>query len=134
VRVIDPRGIDSDGKLTPFGDIRYDFGKLYHSVIGRYDHIVAGYYRLRAEGLLNFALELPDGAALGGIEAVFAETRFAGMTPADAAAPAIGVLLFLSMLPLHADDPARQDAFLANAMRLFLRLDASRPDKKGMAA
>jgi hypothetical protein len=32
-------------------------------------------------------------------------------------------LLFLSMLPLHEDDPGRQAALLANAMRLFLDLD-----------
>ena len=37
------------------------------------------------------------------------------------------MLLFLSMLPLHAEDPARQDAFLANAMRLFQRLETARP-------
>lgn len=32
-------------------------------------------------------------------------------------------LLFLSMLPLHADAPDRQDALLANAMRLFFELE-----------
>jgi hypothetical protein len=30
------------------------------------------------------------------------------------------VLLFLSMLPLHADSPARQRALMANAIRLYL--------------
>jgi hypothetical protein len=33
------------------------------------------------------------------------------------------VHLFLSMLPLHADDPARQDALLANALRLYATLE-----------
>ena len=28
------------------------------------------------------------------------------------------IQLFLSMLPLHADDPRRQDALMANAFRL----------------
>ena len=36
------------------------------------------------------------------------------------------VLLFLSMLPLHADDEARQWALLANALRLHRRLDSGR--------
>jgi hypothetical protein len=31
--------------------------------------------------------------------------------------------LFLSMLPLHADRPDRQGAFIANALRLFGDLD-----------
>lgn len=127
VRVIDPRGIDSSGALTPHGDLRYDLGKLHHSVIGRYDHIVAGYYRLAAAGPLDLTLELPDSPALRGVEEAFLAHRFAGLGLEEAAAPAIGVLLFLSMLPLHADDPARQDAFLANAMRLFLLLDRGGP-------
>jgi hypothetical protein len=33
------------------------------------------------------------------------------------------VLLFISMLPLHADRPERQTAFLANALRLYSQLD-----------
>ena len=32
--------------------------------------------------------------------------------------------LFLSMLPLHADRPDRQQAFVANALRLWRELDA----------
>ena len=32
---------------------------------------------------------------------------------------AITVHLFLSMLPLHSDNSKRQDAFIANALRLF---------------
>jgi hypothetical protein len=45
------------------------------------------------------------------------------MSAYESAAPAICTLLFLSMLPLHAEDPNRQDAFLANALRLFQQLD-----------
>jgi hypothetical protein len=123
LRVIDPRGTDAGGNLTPFGDLRYDLGKLHHSVVGRYDHIVAGYYRLHKNGPFDMTLDLPETPLLQGIETDFLSRSFAGRTPGDAAAPAIAVLLFLSMLPLHADAPDRQDAFLANAMRLFLRLD-----------
>jgi hypothetical protein len=123
VKVIDPRGTAADGTLSRYGDPRYDVGKLYHSVVGRYDHIVAGYYQLQKHGPLSLSITLPDTGLLRGIEAEFLERQFAGRTPGQAAAPAIGVLLFLSMLPLHADAPDRQDAFLANAMRLFLHLD-----------
>lgn len=126
VRVIDPRGLDASGAFSVFGDLRYDLGKMHHSVIGRYDHIMAGYYRLQRRGPLDLSLELPDSALMRGIEDEFLNRPFADMTAEEAAAPAICILLFLSMLPLHAEDPARQDAFLANAMRLFLKLDARR--------
>jgi len=36
---------------------------------------------------------------------------------------AVTVSLFLSMIPLHADKPERQKAFVANALRLFLELE-----------
>jgi hypothetical protein len=36
---------------------------------------------------------------------------------------AITVGLFLSMLPLHADRPDRQRAFIANALRLYAGLE-----------
>jgi hypothetical protein len=123
IRVIDPRGQDAAGRATLFGDARYEHAKLFHSVIGRYDHILAGRHRLRREGALDFTLELPGGATLGAVEALFLDTPLAGLSMAEAEAHPIAVLLFLSMLPLHADAPARQAALLANALRLFRDLD-----------
>jgi hypothetical protein len=35
---------------------------------------------------------------------------------------AMQIQLFLSMLPLHSDDSKRQDAFFANAFRLYKKL------------
>ena len=124
VRAIDPRGLDGTGALSCFGDPRYDIAKLFHSVVGRYDHILAGYFDLNWTGPLALELHLPDTPGLRAVEDAFLSHRFAGMTPAEAAAHPIAVLLFLSMLPLHADDPRRQTALLANAMRLFHALDA----------
>ncbi|HEY0421150.1 MAG TPA: phosphotransferase [Acetobacteraceae bacterium] len=123
IRVIDPRGLDQGGGLSPYGDIRYDIAKLHHSAIGRYDLIIAGYYSLSQHGPLELELELPDDPPRRAVADAFLDRRFAGLTPEAAAAHAISVLLFLSMLPLHADDPKRQAALLANAMRLFLELD-----------
>jgi len=122
VRVIDPRGLDAAGLKTVHGDIRYDIGKLHHSAVGRYDHIIAGYYRLDQGGPLDFSLMLPETPVLRGVAEAFLEYDFAGLPTRDTA-PAISTLLFLSMLPLHGDDPKRQTALLANAMRLFLNFD-----------
>jgi hypothetical protein len=123
IRTVDPRGLDAADRFSPFGDIRYDIGKLFHSAIGLYDHILAGRYRVRGDHPLDLSLELPDGPALAQVQRLFLESRFAGLTPAEAAAPAIAVLLFFSMLPLHADDRQRQSALLADGMRLFRDLD-----------
>lgn len=123
VRVIDPRGLDGEGKLSLGGDIRYDIGKLYHSAIGLYDYIIAGNCRVARPGKSELELELPLMPAIQAIGQHFLETRLAGRTVQDSAAPAIACLLFFSMLPLHSDDQLRQDALLANGMRLFLDLD-----------
>lgn len=123
VRVIDPRGLDAEGRFSSFGDIRYDIGKLYHSAIGRYDHIIAGNYSVERRGNLEFDLELPKSFSIEVVEDVFARQSFGGLSVESAGAPSIAILLFLSMLPLHSDDHRRQMALLANAMRLFLKTE-----------
>ena len=119
VKVVDPRG-----EHGIFGDLRYDVAKLYHSVAGCYDVIVADRFVCRVEGDHALSLELPGTEAMGDVRRVFEATPLVGRTPAEMAAPAIVVLLFLSMLPLHDDRPERQRAFLANALRLFRDLEA----------
>lgn len=123
IRVIDPRGVDSAGRFSIHGDIRYDIGKLYHSAVGLYDYIIAGNCHVRRRGATDLILELPDTPALRQIRSSFLGSRFADLTPQEAGAPAIATLLFFSMLPLHSDDKNRQNALLANGMRLFLELD-----------
>lgn len=125
VRVIDPRGLDGAEAFSAAGDLRYDIGKLHHSAVGQYDTILAGRYDLIRDGTLDFRFTVAETAATRAVRDAFLARGFAGLTPDQAAAPAISVLLFLSMLPLHADDPARQTALLANALRLFLALDGA---------
>jgi hypothetical protein len=125
IQVIDPRGLDANDEFSVFGDIRYDIGKIYHSAIGKYDFIVAGYYQLTQSSPLDVTLILPENLSTRGLAGAFYSQSFAGRRPGDTAVHAICVLLFLSMLPLHADDPTRQSALLANAMRLFVDLDKS---------
>lgn len=117
VKLIDPRGLDVDGRATSFGDFRYDIGKLAHSVLGLYDVVLAGHFDLRIEGHdVSFELFHEHSAAT---RQAFAQTRFAGRTPDEWDCQPVMLLLFLSMLALHADSPRRQRALMANAMRIY---------------
>lgn len=187
VKTIDPRGTDANGRPSRFGDLRYDIGKLAHSVLGLYDHIVAGHFVLEEEdgpgqragmqmssaGSAQFSEQrnmqlsggleispatqpeaqqaglrrtgtsagrLPPGHALrfrvlaqrtGPLRELFLATPFAGRLPTAWDCYPVMVLLFLSMLPLHADAPLRQRALLANAIRVYLEWRAHDRDPDG---
>ncbi|MGE3407892.1 MAG: hypothetical protein AB7I37_13830 [Pirellulales bacterium] len=123
VKVIDPRGLGVDGAPSILGDVRYDIGKLTHSVMGLYDFIVADRFRL-AESGAAFDLELPF-QEVRPIQQLFGRCRFLGRRPAEWSGHAVATLLFLAMLPLHADSPKRQRALLANALRLYVEREQS---------
>ena len=121
IRLIDPRGFVEPGKPGIFGDTRYDIGKLHHSIIGRYDFILAGYFDLERVGDHALAFAVSSSSCDAAVEREFCE-RICGGDPArERVAGAISVLLHLSMLPLHAEEPRRQLALLANGYRLYQR-------------
>lgn len=123
IKLIDPRGIDNDGNLSIFGDTRYDIAKLYHSVIGLYDLIIANRFTL--EGDIDsgrFNLSFPDADRLEDIQETFRKSFFAKAPEKERLTLAITIHLFLSMLPLHADRPEGQLAMIANALRLYTML------------
>lgn len=123
IRVVDPRGYLHASEVSIYGDVRYDIAKLYHSVVGGYDKVMAGQFALTIPGDHALELSLPAEDQPSTCASAFMEARFAGHKLADTAADAIAVLLFLSMLPLHGDHPERQSALLACALRLFSRLE-----------
>lgn len=117
VKTIDPRGMTPDGRLTIYGDVRYDLAKLSHSILGLYDWIIAGYYDVSLKGQ-SITLCIEDNGAHRETQQAFiqmVEEEF-GITAQNLYA--MQIQLFLSMLPLHADDKRRQDALFANAFRL----------------
>ncbi len=117
VKTIDPRGMTPDGRKTIYGDIRYDLAKLSHSILGLYDWIIAGYYDVSLEKQ-NITLTIDENGAHRDTQQAFiqlVEDEF-GITAQNLYA--MQIQLFLSMLPLHADDKRRQDALFANAFRL----------------
>lgn len=121
IKAIDPRGL-VDRTPSLFGDLRYDLAKLGHSIVGRYDQIIAGRYRLAREAG-DYALDFDPAACQPWLAEGLGELVVDGVGGLSEPVRAVTVSLFLSMLPLHADRPDRQQAFVANALRLWLELD-----------
>lgn len=123
IKVIDPRGLDASGDLTTVGDLRYDLAKLTHSVIGLYDHIVSGAFDVHMEmqyGVCVFKLDIPIDERIVAIQELFLNRTYIGDVRPHEVMP-LTILLFFSMLPLHADNPRRQLGFFANALRLYAK-------------
>ncbi|KJY84137.1 capsular biosynthesis protein [Vibrio galatheae] len=117
VKTIDPRGMTPDGRKTIYGDIRYDLAKLSHSILGLYDWIIAGYYDVSLEQQ-KITLTIEDNGAHRETQQVFIQLVEEEFSITAQHLYAMQIQLFLSMLPLHADDKRRQDALFANAFRL----------------
>ncbi|NLR75014.1 hypothetical protein [Leeia aquatica] len=118
IKLIDPRGVDEDGQNMIFGSQLYDVAKLAHSVIGLYDHIIAGQYHLSVANN-NFTFSLYGEGDVEEIQAAFRRREF-GASACMSDVEKILPLLFIAMLPLHKDSPRRQMALLANALRLYV--------------
>jgi hypothetical protein len=118
VKVVDPRGMLSDGTITMFGDARYDISKLVHSVVGMYDSVLAGRYILDYDRGYRIDLRFHPDEQRDRLISDFRSFRIGSYACCDAQMIAMTSLLFLTMLPLHANDPERQFALLANGIRL----------------
>lgn len=122
IKVIDPRGSFAENEPSVYGDARYDLAKLNHSIEG-YDFILANRYILDAPGERHLTISFPDEGSTRWVGRTAADFKIAGRRITDPEIRALTIHLFLSMLPLHADKPNRQRAFLANALRMFISLD-----------
>lgn len=120
IKVIDPRGLDLEENITIYGDIRYDLAKLSHSVIGLYDYIISGYYYLEVDDDYDFNFSIVVSEDVKLIQSEFLKLNFFDKTIVDHNIYSSLVHLFLSMLPLHSDNPKRQKAFIANALRIYV--------------
>lgn len=118
IKVIDPRGLNFNQEMTIYGNQSYDLAKLYHSVIGLYDFIIADAFALSEDQEQGMILTFNIDKRLHDIQKLFMQHKMLPeISPQDIIAPTI--LLFLSMIPLHFDKPQRQKAMLANALRLY---------------
>lgn len=117
IKLIDPRGADEDGQEMVYGSQLYDVAKLAHSILGLYDHIVAGQYALSVDGQ-RFSFRIFGAEDVEEIQGAFRRHSFAPGLSARSIEKTLP-LLFIAMLPLHADSASRQTALLANAIRLY---------------
>ncbi|MCG8531731.1 MAG: aminoglycoside phosphotransferase family protein, partial [Desulfovibrionales bacterium] len=124
IKVIDPRGLSFDGSPTLHGDPCYDIAKLAHSVTGKYDFILAGFFKLTRDGAHQINFELPSTPPE--VAGLFDTLIVQGQNLNSQTLLSLQIHLFLSMLPLHNDDETRQQALLANALRLYLELETTR--------
>ena len=116
LRLIDPRG-DFIGSVNQ-GDPRYDLAKVLHSVNGGYDFMINDLFRLEQDGL-NFEFSMPQSEYLEKLQSLLFD-KIAAQTPyARHELILLESLLFLTMLPLHRDQPKRQVAFLLTGLRLL---------------
>lgn len=124
IRLIDPRGYVESGHPSLHGDLRYDLAKLAHSILGRYDQIIAGQYEMPPEDGNRYEITFDEAPHHAWLATMLAEQSVDGVAATGREVRAVMVSLFLSMLPLHADRPDRQSAFIANALRLYAELDS----------
>lgn len=118
LRAIDPRGRIAGSQPSLFGDYRYDLAKLCHSIVGGYDILLAERAGFQTLGETAFVLPETFNTQHGEVVDIFRTARVAGVPVYTAEIVAMTCLLFLSMLPLHAESQNRQNAFLSNAIRL----------------
>jgi len=118
LKLIDPRGMNFSQEFIIIGDLKYDIAKFAHSVIGFYDHIVAGLFTVKEIEGMHFFFEVHTDQTVRMIEQEFMSNfSLLGIKTNDVL-PVV-ILLFLSMPPLHNEDANRQLAFLANSLRLY---------------
>lgn len=99
--------------------------KLNHSVSGLYDLIIAGQFSINYDYENNsIDFELYDEnykCIIDAYNKIFSNSQAFSYSSLEITC--ITIHLFLSMLPLHSDSKVRQEAFIANAYRLFSQLN-----------
>lgn len=110
LKFIDPKGALEEKDL--WTDPYYDIAKLSHSVCGRYDFFNNALYEIRIGSDFRYELDIPFDNA--GYKEVFREKAIANGFDYRLVR-LYEASLFLSMLPLHIDNPHKVMGFIINA-------------------
>ncbi|MBR4706910.1 MAG: hypothetical protein IKP29_02510 [Pseudobutyrivibrio sp.] len=119
LKFIDPKGASCEADLwtNPY----YDIAKLSHSVCGKYDFFNNGLFDIRIAEDFSYDLEIPfDNKAFMDIfKKKVEENGFDYLTVRIYEAS-----LFISMLPLHIDNPHKVFGFILNVDRILKEIEA----------
>ena len=118
LKFIDPKGAVTEEELwtNPY----YDAAKLSHSVCGRYDFFNNGLFDIKIDADFSYHLEIPFDHT--GYMEIF--RRKAEENGFDYLSVRIyEASLFLSMLPLHMDNPHKVFAFILNAKNILEEIE-----------
>ena len=121
IKVIDPRG--KFGVYDIYGDERYEFAKLFHSVDGKYDFIIKDLFDV------SFDLEhnkidymIQDRKRDYDLYKIFIETFKKEIGNDLKKIELIEALLFLSMIPLHGESIEHQMVMLGTGLDILDRV------------
>ena len=116
MRLIDPKGASSieDAWMHPL----YDLAKFSHSILGAYDYINNGLFACRLDDELDLQLVLDQGGTPEWAKLSFIK-RLDESGYDYAAIRSIELSLFLSMLPLHINNPKKLAGFALTAASIF---------------
>ncbi|MFZ8805852.1 MAG: sugar phosphate nucleotidyltransferase [Candidatus Calescibacterium sp.] len=116
-KLLDPRG--NFGSNIIYGDIKYDIAKLRHSIRGLYDFIVNDFFSCSInENRINIEFFLFNERNISKVQKFFDSLIEKHGFSIDHIKFIEG-LLFISMLPLHSDNPNRQIAQFAQGILLL---------------
>ena len=117
VKLIDPRGSFGTDRESIAGDRKYDWAKLGHSFVGKYDYIVNDLFELDQIGN-SFYLKTFDRPWQKYVETLFVENSKKFGIDNKVLSFIIGTL-FVSMTPLHSNSLRRQKAFYLTGLKFF---------------
>jgi hypothetical protein len=120
LKLIDPKAaMHRESGICGLMDPLYDLAKLNHSFLGLYDSIVNNLYSLRHEGESAFTFTVYVPPDYAHVLSMFQDTLLLERVDETLCTLATANL-FLSMLPLHRDDPDRMVALAMLGSTLLL--------------
>ncbi len=120
IKLIDPRGKFGDYDI--YGDPRYEFAKLLHSIEGKYDFIIKDLFDLKITGENDFNLKILDAKNTSNLSEIFFEVFDNDLKKDIREIRLIEALLFLSMIPMHQENINRQIAMMCTGIKILNEL------------
>lgn len=119
IKFIDPKGALTEDEL--YLEPLYDIAKLSHSILGGYDFVNSGLFDFDLDDNLTPRLQPFNFSPKWGYNTFLTRIRTIGVEPAELRL--YEASLFLSMLPLHADNPKKLFGFCLIAHQIITELE-----------